>query len=250
LGAIVGTNLVKAAVAEAIGTFALIFIGVLAVSAGAFVQAPSGFVNLMSIATAHGLTILAMVAIFSAVSGGHFNPAITAGFVATGRMPVTTGAVYWLAQLIGASLAALLLVPILGTALVGLGTPALGPGVSVASGIIVEAIGTFFLILAVFGTAVDGRAPRNIFPIVIGLTIAFDIMAFGPLTGGAVNPARAFGPALASGHWSNQLVYWIGPIVGGVLAALVEHHFFIGRGPVAVEEHGGPTIEEERGRAA
>jgi MIP family channel proteins len=224
-----GTRLFKAVIAEAIGAFALIFIGVLSIAAVSAVRAPAGLTNLASIALAHGFTIVVMVAALSAVSGGHFNPAITAGFVATGRMPVATGAIYWPAQLIGASLAGLLLLPILGPTLVATGTPSLGSGVSAASGIILEAVGTFFLALAVFGTAVDGRAPRSIFPLAIGLTIAFDIMAFGPLTGGAVNPARAFGPALASGHWANQLVYWIGPIVGGVLAALLENHFFIER---------------------
>jgi aquaporin TIP len=244
------TNIYKAAVAEAIGTFALIFIGVLAITAATAVRAPAGLSNLTSIALAHGLTIFAMVAALGAVSGGHFNPAITLGFVVTGRMPVVRGAIYWLAQLVGASIAAFLLLPVLGAALVGLGTPDLGSGVSPLSGIILEGVGTFFLVLAVFGTVVDGRAPRSVFPFAIGLTLAFDIMAIGPMTGGAVNPARAFGPALASGHWSNQLVYWIGPLVGGALAALVEHHFLIEQRPVAVVEHGGPTIEEERRRAA
>jgi MIP family channel proteins len=243
-------NIYKAAVAEAIGTFALIFIGVLSISAVGSIRGPSGLANLASIGLAHGLTIFAMVAIFAAVSGGHFNPAITAGFVATGRMPWTTGLVYWLAQLFGASLAGLVLLPAIGVAFVALGTPALASGVSVGVGILLEAIGTFFLVLAVFGTAVDGRAPRAIFPLAIGLTIAFDIMAFGPLTGSAVNPARAFGPALASGHWSDQLVYWIGPLIGGVLAALIEHHLFIEQGPIAVEERGGPTQREERRPAA
>ncbi len=246
------TNLRKSAIAEAIGTFALIFIGVLSISAVSAVRAPAGFSNLTSIGLAHGLTIFVMVAALGAVSGGHFNPAITFGFVVTRRMPVSTGAIYWLAQLVGASLAGFLLFLIIGPSLVALGTPSLGPGVSPLSGIILEGVGTFFLVLAVFGTAVDGRAPRSVFPFAIGLTIAFDIMAFGALTGGAVNPARAFGPAIASGNWSNQLVYWIGPLIGGALAALVEHHVFIEAVPVPVptEVRGGPTIEEERRRAA
>lgn len=243
-------NLVKAAVAEGVGTFALIFIGVLAIVAVSYVRAPAGVANLTSIALAHGLTIMVMVAALGAVSGGHFNPAITFGFVVTRRMSVVVGGVYWLAQLIGATLAGLLLVPILGSGLVGLGTPALGAGVSFWSGVVLEGVGTFFLVLAVFGTAVDGRAPRSVYPFAIGLTIAFDIMAFGPLTGGSVNPARAFGPALASGHWANQLVYWIGPLVGGALAALLDYFFFIEQAPPISRERGGPTVEEERRRAA
>jgi MIP family channel proteins len=236
----------KPAVAEAIGTFALIFIGVLSIVAASYVRAPAGFSNLTSIALAHGLTIMVMVASLGAVSGGHFNPAITLGFVVSGRMNVVTGVVYWLAQLIGAVLAALLLLPVVGAGSVGTGTPALGQGVGFGAGVIVEAVGTFFLVLAVFGTAVDGRAPKSIFPIAIGLTITVDIMAFGPLTGAAVNPARAFGPALASGQWANQLVYWIGPLVGGALAALLESFFFIEPVRPVPEDLGGPTVEEER----
>lgn len=232
--------------AEAIGTFALIFIGVLSIAAVSYVRAPAGFANLTSIGLAHGLTIMVMVASLGAVSGGHFNPAITLGFVAARRMSVRDGGAYWLAQLIGASLAGFLLLPVLGAGLVGLGTPSLGPGVGFWQGALLEGVGTFFLVLAVFGTAVDGRAPKSIFPIAIGLTIAFDIMAFGALTGGAVNPARAFGPALASGQWANQLVYWIGPLVGGALAALAENYIFMEPARPVPITRGGPTPEEER----
>jgi MIP family channel proteins len=242
-------NLLKALVAEAVGTFALIFIGVLSIVAVSAVRAPAGLANLTSIGLAHGLTIMVMVAALGAVSGGHFNPAITFGFVVTRRMSILAGAEYWLAQLVGASLAAYLLVPIVGASLVGLGTPALGSGISFWAGVILEAVGTFFLVLAVFGTAVDGRAPKSLFPIAIGLTIAFDIMALGPLTGGAVNPARAFGPALASGEWANQLVYWIGPLAGGGLAALLDNFFFMETARPVPLRRGGPTPEEER-RAA
>ncbi len=242
-------DLFKAAVAEGVGTFALIFIGVLAVSAVAAVRAPAGLANLASIGFAHGLTILVMVAALGAVSGAHFNPAITLGFVVARRMDVLTGAIYWLAQLVGASLAAFVLLPVIGPGLVAAGTPDLGRGVDFWAGVIVEAVATFFLVLVVFGTAVDERAPKSIFPIAIGLTIALDIMAIAPLTGSAVNPARAFGPALASGHWANQLVYWIGPLLGGVVAALLENYFFIERRPSIPRERGGPTPEEER-RAA
>lgn len=220
-------NLVRIAVAEGIGTFALIFIGVLAIVAVSYVGAPDGFANLTSIALAHGLVIMVMVAALGAISGGHFNPAVTIGFVVTRRLSLSVGVVYWLAQLIGASLAAYLLVPVVGADLVGGGTPALGSNVGFWSGVILEGIGTFILVLTVFGTAVDTRAPKSIYPIAIGLAITADIMAFGAMTGGAVNPARAFGPALASGHWANQLVYWIGPLVGGTLAALVDYYFLM-----------------------
>jgi MIP family channel proteins len=241
-------SLTKAAAAEAVGAFALIFVGVLAITAVGFVQGPPGLVNLAGIGLAHGLTIAVMIAALGAVSGGHFNPAITAGFVATGRMSVRDGLVYWLGQLAGATLAGLVLAACFGPALVAAGTPAIAAGVPIGVAILMEGIATFFLVLVVFGTVIDGRAPKSIYPFAIGLTITVGIIAIGALTGGALNPARAFGPALASGQWANQLVYWVGPIIGGCLAALLEDRFFIERRP-EIRQIGGPTEEDER-RAA
>lgn len=242
-------NGLKVAVAEFIGTFALIFSGVLAISGGGIGGAPAGVANLASIGLAHGLTIAVMVAALGAVSGAHFNPAVTFGFVVTGRMNPVTGALYWVAQLAGAAVAGLLLVALFGTTPVSGGTPDLGQNVGFGAGVIVEAITTFFLVLVVFGTAVDERAPKSVFPLAIGLTVALDIMATGPITGAAMNPARTFGPAIASGHWTNHLVYWVGPLIGGGLAALVQQGFLMERAPSStVGRRGGPAPEEERGR--
>lgn len=241
----------KALVAEAIGAFALSFIGVLAISAAGVVGAPAGIANLASIGLAHGLTIAVMVAALGAVSGGHFNPAVTFGFVITGRMKVVDGLGYWVAQLVGAAIAGFLLVSIIGSQGVAGGTPRLAPNIPMVSGIIVEAVMTFFLVLVVFGTAVDSRAPMAVFPLAIGLTVALDIMGGGPLTGAAMNPSRAFGPALASGMWTDQLVYWIGPLIGGGLAALLQHHVLFQAAPsVQTAERGGPAPAEERGSVA
>jgi MIP family channel proteins len=220
-------NLGKALVAEFIGTFALIFLGVLAISSVGIVGAPAGLANLASIGLAHGLAIGLMVAALGGISGGHFNPAVTFAFVVTGRLKPGTGLAYWAAQLAGATVAALIIVALFKAGPVAGATPNLGAGVSPVAGTIMEAIGTFFLVLVVFGTAVNPNAPKNIYPLAIGLTIAIDIMAFGPITGAAVNPARAFGPALASGEWSFQYVYWIGPLLGGAAAGLLQHHLFI-----------------------
>lgn len=235
---LLAANWMKSAVAEAIGTFALIFIGVLSISGANLGGAPEGIVNLASIALAHGLTITVMVAALGAISGGHFNPAVTFGFVVTGRMNPIMGLIYWLAQLAGASAAGLLLVALVGPDPVSTGTPDLGRNVSLSAGVVVEAVATFFLVLVVFGTAVDERAPKSVFPFAIGLTIALDIMAIGPLTGGAVNPARAFGPAIASGHWTNQAVYWIGPLIGGALAAFVYQFFLMEQAPIMAARTG------------
>lgn len=234
------------ALAEFIGTFALIFIGVLAVVATGFANAPDT-TALVNVAFAHGLVIAVMVAALAAVSGGHFNPAITFGFVVTGRMDPGTGAVYWVSQLVGGAVAALLLAAMIGSGAVADGTPVLADTVSPGLGIFLEAVTTFFLVFVVFGTAVDERAPTSLFPFAIGLTIALDIMAIGPLTGGSVNPARAFGPALASGAWADQIVYWIGPLIGGAVAAWVMHFALMERGQAPpVAERGGPTPEEQR----
>ncbi|MGH7628033.1 MAG: MIP/aquaporin family protein [Gemmatimonadales bacterium] len=219
-------EMMKRAVAEAIGTFALTFIGVLSISGAGIAGAPA-LVNLTSVALAHGFTIAVMVAALGAISGGHFNPAVTFGFVITGRMRASAGLTYGVAQLAGAVVAGLLLTALFGGPAVRAGTPDLARDIGTGTGILIEAIATFFLVLVIFGTAVDRRAPAAVFPLAIGLTIALDIMAIGPLTGGAMNPARAFGPALASGHWSHHLVYWVGPLIGAGFAALVQHGYLM-----------------------
>jgi len=241
----------KALIAEGIGTFALSFIGVLAITAAGVAGVTDPIANLASIGLAHGLTIGVMVAALGAISGGHFNPAVTFGFVVTGRMNILTGVYYWIAQLVGASIAGFLLVAIVGGQAVAKGTPNLAASVNPVNGIIIEAVLTFFLVLVIFGTAVDHRAPKSIFPLAIGLTIALDIMGGGPLTGAAMNPSRTFGPALASGMWSNHLVYWIGPLIGGAVAALLQHHVLMEAAPSPeTAERGGPAPAEERGSVA
>ncbi|HEX2095485.1 MAG TPA: aquaporin [Longimicrobiaceae bacterium] len=242
------THWSRAALAEAIGTFALTFIGLLAISAGTISGAPEGTASLATVAFAHGLAIAVMVAALGAVSGAHFNPAVTFGFVVTGRLPAAVGAVYWAAQVVGAALASALVAALFGTGVVSAGTPDLAAGIGAGSGIAVETVTTFFLVLVVFGSAVDERAPKSVFPFAIGLTVALDIMASGPITGGAMNPARVLGPALVSGHWSNHAVYWAGPLLGGALGALAQHLFLMERAPSpAVAARGGPAPEEQRG---
>jgi len=220
---------VPIALAEAIGTFALVFVGVLAISAGLIVGAPEAPAGLVGIAFAHGLTIAVMVAALGGVSGGHFNPAVTFGFLVTRRITPTGAAVYVVAQLAGALAAAGLVAALFGADTVAAGTPALGPDVGQGAGIVLEAVTTFFLVLVVFGSAVDPRAPGAVFPLAIGLTITLDILAIGPLTGAAMNPARALGPALVSGTWASHLVYWAGPLLGGGLGAWVMHYALMER---------------------
>ena len=210
----------KAAVAEFVATFALIFVG-----AGAVILAADGQLDLVGVALAHGLVLAIMVSVIGHISGGHVNPAVTIALWSAGRISTVRGAIYIVAQLLGAVVGALLLRYAVGAELFdagGGGAPALGLGVAVGRGIVLEAILTFFLVFAVFGTAVDDRGPWNkTAGFTIGLVIAFDILAFGPYTGAAMNPARWFGPALVANQWSDAIVWIVGPIAGGIIAGVL-----------------------------
>src|SRR5947209_4432368 len=212
-------------VAEFIGTFTLIFIGAGTILTttklfgAAFAQGAgdtASGLSLVAIAFAHGLAIAVMVSAVGHISGGHFNPAITFGFLITRRIKMGIALLYWLAQFGGAALAALLvkdLLPRASTAAVHIGVPALGHGVDSGAAFGLEAILTFFLVWVVFASAVDERGSfKSIAGLAIGLTITMDILFAGPLTGAAMNPARAFGPQLVGNHWDNGWVWYAGPV--------------------------------------
>ncbi len=210
----------KALVAEFIGTFTLIFIGVGSIAAD---QITGGKLGLTGIALAHGLAIAVMVSATAAVSGGHLNPAVTIGLWSIKKMDAKSTVGYVIAQCAGAAAAAGVLraaIPAGVLSQIHMGTPAVGDGVTYTMAIITEIVLTFFLVFVVLGTAVDHRAPK-VGGLFIGLTVAMDILMGGPLTGAAMNPARFFGPALMGGGFAHCGVYWIGPVVGGILAALV-----------------------------
>ena len=213
--------------AEMIGTFGLIFMGVGAV----LQQQTTQTVGTTGIAVAHGLAILIGVYALGHISGGHFNPAVTFGMLVTKRIRFGGAIAYWIAQLAGASLAAWILCYAYqgGPVDVHLGTPMIDPTIGAKTGLALEAIMTFFLVLVVFGTAVDPRAPKGFAGLAIGLTITADILVGGGLTGGAMNPARAFGPALLASYWQDQWVYWVGPMLGGGVAAILYDRFFLQR---------------------
>lgn len=207
-------------VAEMIGTFFLCFAGI-----GAIVSTTyrAGSIDLLGIAAAHGIALAVAVSATMKISGGHCNPAITLGLLSIGRVSARTAVQYVLAQLAGALLAALAikgLYPTMAGVVSRLGTPALAADVSILQGIVIEAILTFMLAFAVMGTAVDPSAPK-VGGMAIGLTLFFAILAGGQMTGGALNPARAFGPALVANSWLGHIVFWIGPILGSVLACQV-----------------------------
>ena len=200
--------------AEFVGTFALIFVGCAAV---AFAR------SLTDVALAHGLVIAVFVSALGFISGGHFNPAVTLGFLITRRIAPVLAVFYWVVQMGAAVLAALLLNWVLPNAIAtssNLGSPSLGGGIGAGPGVVIEAVLTFFLVFVVFATAVDPRgAFAQISGLAIGFTIALDIYMGGLLTGAAMNPARAFGPMLVSDTWNNWWVWYIGPCAGGVIAA-------------------------------
>ncbi|MBI3315008.1 MAG: MIP family channel protein, partial [Candidatus Omnitrophica bacterium] len=210
----------KALIVEFIGTFTLIFVGVGAIAAD---HITSGALGLTGVALAHGLAIAVMVSATAAISGGHLNPAVTIGLWTAKKVDTTNAVGYVAAQCLGAIAAAFLIkmaVPVEALATVNMGTPALGNGVSASMGLITEIILTFFLVFVVYGTAVDARAPKagGLF---IGLAVALGVLMGGPISGAAMNPARHLGPALLGGGLQNIWIYWVGPVLGGVLAAQV-----------------------------
>ncbi len=223
----IGNSLGRRMLAELVGTFLFVFVG-----AGSAVAAQSfapGNAALLIAALANGIGLAMAITYALNTSGGHLNPAVTIG-IWTAKMISSLEAIgYIVAQVVGATVAGLALVWLLPAALggaVNYGAPALGSGTGVLQGIALEAIMTFFLVSMVFATIVDKRFPKfgGLF---VGLAVAVDVLVGGPFTGAAMNPARAIGPQLASGFLANWYVYWVGPIIGGILAALVYSYVFL-----------------------
>lgn len=227
------SSLGKACTAEAIGAFALSFIGAGVICMNAKMGAAGA--GLLGIALAHGIILSIAVSATMNVSGGHVNPAVTIAMLLTGRIGVPRAVAYIVAQLVGATVAGLLVYTIFKGMMAGdasvikatsLGTPKYNPAqISMGLAVLIEACLTFLLVFAIFGTAVDPRAPK-IGGFGIGLTIAADILLGGPLTGAAMNPSRTFGPGIVAYMTGNldvfpgqHLVYWAGPVAGALIAA-------------------------------
>lgn len=218
--------------AEFVGAFALVFFAAGSICADQFLRTGGqAGIGLVGFALAHGLAMGIMVASLGPVSGGHFNPAITIGFWVTRKLSTIHTLAFWAAQLAGAAAAAYalrFLLPFDAWTAAQLGTPDLAGGISRTSGMIIEALITFFLVFVFFATATDlpGAFPR-ISGWAVGLTITMGALFGGPFTGASFNPARAFGPALAANHWNNQGVYWVGPLAGGVAAGWLYDMVFL-----------------------
>jgi len=234
----------RGAIAELFATGLFVFIGTGAVvgalasgvagAAGAAAPSPA-FV--IAVAIAHGLGILIAVSATASISGGFINPAVTFAAMMTGRLKVSTGLLFGLAQCVGAVLAVLLLKAVIaGPYEAGLGVHTLNKtilenqvGNGAGAGLLVEAVLTFALVFVVFATAIDPRGPKHLAPAAIGLVIMADHFIGVPLTGASMNPARSFGPAVVANMWTDHWVYWLGPLIGAGVAALVYEFVFMQR---------------------
>ncbi len=237
--------------AEVVGTFFFFFIGI---GGGLVVGNQAGALGILYAALAHGVALAIAISALGHISGAHFNPAVTIALMIARKINPVLALLYIIGQLLGGVLSCLALITIVPEGVwkpASLGTPAIGvwkpadkvlPIMDPTQAILLEAILTFFLVMAVFGTAVDPRA-NKVAGFAIGLTVFVDILAGGPLSGGVMNPARAITPALVSGNWTNWYVWWIGPIAGAIVASIIYTYIFLPRGdePVVVT----PTITDE-----
>jgi aquaporin TIP len=215
--------------AEFLATFFFIILGAgTVVITGAITGGSLDISRLLAISLAHGIAIMLLVTATANISGGHINPAVTISMIITKNITITKGVIYIICQLAGGTLGALTLCWLMPEA-GNLGSHGLGAGITAFQGLVTEIILTFALVFVIFASAVDPRGLGKLAPIAIGLTVMADHLVGVPLTGASMNPARSFGPALVSMTWDNHWIYWIGPIIGGILAATVYKLVFLNR---------------------
>ncbi|MCH8066827.1 MAG: MIP family channel protein [Chloroflexi bacterium] len=236
----------RAVAAEFIATGLFVFLGTASV---VVVVATLGddkmtAAGILTIALAHGLAIAVLVAAIARISGGHINPAVTFAAAMTGKMKVSTAILYVGAQLGAAILGVLLLKGIIaGPFEAGLGAHGLNSlgilddqvGDGAGAGLLLEAVLTFALVFVVFATAIDKKGLKHLAPMAYGLIVLVDHLVALPLTGASMNPARSFGPAIVANIWTDHWIYWLGPLIGAGVAALVYEFVFLHR------EDGGET---------
>jgi len=209
--------------AEFLGTFFLCFPGIAAIVSNT--TAVGSGAGIVGIALAHGLGLSIAVNAFGGISGAHVNPAISTGFLVTGRLAPSRYIPYVIAQLAGGTAAALAcraIFPAEAVMQAQLGIPLPAAWASTSTVLVAEFIMTFLLMTAIMGTAVDERGKAvKIGGFGVGLTVAFDILAGGAVTGASMNPARSFGPALVQGNWQWHWAYWVAPIAGACVASVL-----------------------------
>ena len=224
--------------AELLGTFGVVFVASGAICADEYLRAAgSSRPGPLGCALAYGLAVALMVSAFGHISGAHLNPAITTALWVTRRLGTMVGLSYCIAQLAGALAAALLLTAIIPDTIwrpVWLGTPNLTTDFTRVHGMLLEGILTFFVVLVAFAKTVDAKGlSQQAAAFAIGLMVALGSLVGGPFTGAALNPARAFGPALVAHHWQNHGVYWLGPLFGASFAGFLYDRLFLRRHPSA-----------------
>lgn len=226
-------NLLQKLAAEFIGTFCVVFVAAGSVCADQYLHpaATATAADVLILAGAYGLATAAMVMATAHISGGHLNPAITAGFWVTKRMGTVQSLLYGAAQVLGAIAAGYLLTVAIPDSIWGpaaLGTPNLAADLTRWHGMLLEGVMTFFVVFAYFASVADVQgAFHKLAGLGVGLAVAMDVLLGLPFTGAALNPARALGPALASRQWSNHAVYWVGPLLGGIIAAAIYDRVFL-----------------------
>ena len=226
------SQIVRRMMAEAVGTFGVVFI-----AAGAIVaeKYPAANYGLLGVALAYALAYAIMVTATMNISGGHLNPAVTVGVLVSRRISAVDAALYIVAQLVGAVIAGLvmkLVFPANVARVVLYGTPVIANHITMGNAVMIEAVLTFLLASAVFGTVVSPDAPK-VGGFAVGLVLLCAIVVGGPFTGAALNPVRAFGPAVVSGAWVGQIAYWIGPLLGAAAAGLLWSAVLLPKKPAA-----------------
>nr|WP_290224786.1 MIP/aquaporin family protein [Trichocoleus desertorum] len=204
------------AIAEAVGTFILVFAGTGAVMVN---QLSDGAVTHLGVSFVFGAVVAALIYTLGHVSGAHFNPAVTLAFWASGFFPRKHVLAYILSQSFGAVVASVVLLASLGpVANLGATLPLNGNWLQ---SLVLETILTFILMFVILGSGLDRRAPIGFAGVAIGLTVGLEAAFMGPITGASMNPARSLGPALVSGLWQHHWLYWVAPILGAQLAVLI-----------------------------
>ena len=221
----------RATLAEFVATLLFVFLGAGSVVAtGALTNGELTAPRLLVIALAHGFAIALLAYATANISGGHINPAVTFAAWLTKNISTVRALMFVLAQVVGAAAGALLLLAAIPDAAdTNLGAHALGPGVSIGTGFVMEIVVTFALVFVIFATAVDSGGMGNLAPLAIGLTVLVDHLLAVSITGASMNPARSFGPALVAGEWADHWIYWIAPLLGGAFAGMVYQFSFINR---------------------
>ncbi|XP_022737674.1 probable aquaporin TIP-type [Durio zibethinus] len=220
----------KAYLSEFIATLLFVFAGVgSAIAYGKLTSdAALDSPGLVAIAVAHAFALFVGVSIAANISGGHLNPAVTFGLAVGGNITILTGFFYWIAQCLGSIVACLLLQFV--TNGLSIPTHSVASGMNALEGLVMEIVITFALVYTVYATAADPRKGSLgiIAPIAIGFIVGANILAAGPFSGGSMNPARSFGPAVVSGNFTDNWIYWVGPLIGGGFAGLIYGDIFIG----------------------